>query len=228
MAKKYYAFHLTDGNVKGIVEDWNDCKTIVSGLACKYMSFKCKSEAQDWLDNSGSFVKKTFKVLEEGIYFDAGKRGEKSYTRVRVSNSKNEDLLPLLKGNGQFLEFENDRTYANRYTSKPNFVLKTYNGNLCVELDIKKTNNAGELIGFLLACEIARKLDYTGPKKIFGDSKLILDYWSKGVYNKKNVNSVESDTINKVVKIREELESKGFTFGFVSGDVNPADLGDHK
>ncbi|MGL5797922.1 MAG: viroplasmin family protein [Cetobacterium sp.] len=243
MAQKYYAFHLTKGNIKGIVNNWNECKEIVNGVSCKYMSFKSECDAQEWLDNQGSFIKRTLdkSELEHGIYFDAGKRGKNAYTRVRVADRVGGDLLHKLSGgsietvkkaffNGSNvnIDFNNARILSRRYTGKPVFTLNNYNGKVCVQLGVDQTNNVGELMGFILACEIASSEEYLGPKKIFGDSKLILDYWSKGVYNKKNVSSVEVDTIMHAIELRKKLEQNGFSFEFVSGDVNPADLGDHK
>lgn len=43
----------------------------------------------------------------------------------------------------------------------------------------KKTNNYGELAAFFIALTIALKYKY---KKIAGDSKLVIKWWSNGIY----------------------------------------------
>jgi ribonuclease HI len=87
-----------------------------------------------------------------------------------------------------------------------------------------ETNNFGELTGMFLALEIAMK---TNTKKVFGDSKLVLDFWSKGFISQ----SLPEKTIQlayKTSKLRELFESSGGVIEHVSGDINPADLGFHK
>ena len=87
------------------------------------------------------------------------------------------------------------------------------------------TNNYGELIGVFLAIDIAlRERNF----KIFGDSKLIIDYWSKGHYNKSSLNEKTINLITKTAEKRAQFESIGGTIQHVSGDINPADLGFHK
>lgn len=88
-----------------------------------------------------------------------------------------------------------------------------------------RTNNFGELTGLYAALKYALRYDIN---KICGDSSLIIDYWSKGRYNK---DSLEEDTINlikKVTLLRTEFERKKGKIEKISGDVNPADLGFHK
>ncbi|MFA5086509.1 MAG: ribonuclease H family protein [Candidatus Paceibacterota bacterium] len=86
------------------------------------------------------------------------------------------------------------------------------------------TNNFGELLACKYALEIALKKNV---KKVFGDSKLILDYWSKG-YIKKTMNKETVDLTNEVKKLRYEFEKKGGKIEHISGGSNPADLGFHK
>ena len=86
------------------------------------------------------------------------------------------------------------------------------------------TNNFGELLASKYALEIAMKNDI---KKIFGDSKLILDYWSKG-YIKKEVGEDTVNLANDVKKLRYDFEKQGGKMMHISGGRNPADLGFHK
>ena len=86
------------------------------------------------------------------------------------------------------------------------------------------TNNFGEL----LACKYALILAIEkGCKKIFGDSKLVIDYWSKG-YIKKELPKETRELAKEVKELRYEFESNGGVFKHISGGSNPADLGFHK
>ena len=64
-------------------------------------------------------------------------------------------------------------------------------------------------------------------KKIFGDSRLVIDYWSKGFVN----NKLQEKTIKlskEVSELRKDFENIGGEIKFIKGDYNPADLGFHK
>jgi hypothetical protein len=63
--------------------------------------------------------------------------------------------------------------------------------------------------------------------RIFGDSKLVIDYWSKG-FIKKEVDGETIDLAKTVASERRIYESKGGEISRVSGDDNPADLGFHR
>jgi hypothetical protein len=67
----------------------------------------------------------------------------------------------------------------------------------------------------------------TGEKNIFGDSKLVIDYWSKG-FIKKEVGEETVELARKVADIRRKFESSGGKISLISGDDNPADLGFHR
>lgn len=135
--------------------------------------------------------------LDKGIYFDAG-TGHGNGTEVRVTDEKKNNLLLLNK-----------------------IIEVNANGNVHL---IDKTNNFGELLGCFLALTLADKLK---SKIIFGDSKLVIDYWSKGLIN----NSVAEDTRKLAFKVRDmrsSFENDGGIIKHISGDKNPADLGFHK
>ena len=63
-------------------------------------------------------------------------------------------------------------------------------------------------------------------KNIFGDSKLVVDYWSKGLI-KKDMNEKTKKLAREVALLRQEFESNGGKITLISGDDNPADLGFH-
>jgi ABC-type multidrug transport system ATPase subunit len=87
------------------------------------------------------------------------------------------------------------------------------------------TNNFGELLGCYIALNIALK---EGKKNIYGDSKLIIEYWSKGRIKAENLSTDTVELAKKVVKLRKEFEKSGGNIAHVSGDINPSDLGFHR
>jgi len=134
---------------------------------------------------------------EDGVYFDAG-TGRGNGVEINVTDK-----------NGKSYLFE----------ILPNLNKK---GHYLIPKDA--TNNFGELLASKYALEIAIKKNI---KKIFGDSKLILDYWSKG-YIKKEVGE-ETVALAKEVKVlRFQYEKRGGQLVYISGGSNPADLGFHK
>ena len=116
---------------------------------------------------------------------------------INITNEKGESLL-------EFKEGLNDK------------------GHYLISGDV--TNNFGELLASKYAIELALK---NGIKKVFGDSKLILDYWSKG-YIKKEVGEETIKLALEVKKLRHDFEKSGGQMIHISGGTNPADLGYHK
>jgi len=86
------------------------------------------------------------------------------------------------------------------------------------------TNNFGELLACKNALEIALKKKI---KKIFGDSKLVIDYWSKG-HIKYEVGEETVNLAHEVKILRKKFEQNDGKVLRVSGGANPADLGFHK
>lgn len=206
MATKYYAFIIDKENYSKIVTSWSECQSATLGKNARYKSFKTEAEAKEWLKNGGLYEDRKLKIqeaknnLEDGIYFDAG-TGRGIGVEVRVTNRFGVSLLDDIMPEKMINEFGN-------YLAPQG-----------------STNNYGELIGIFLAIDIAlRKRSF----KIFGDSKLIIDYWSKGHYNKTSLNEKTVDLIKKTTEKRVKFESLGGTIQHVSGDINPADLGFHK
>ena len=87
------------------------------------------------------------------------------------------------------------------------------------------TNNFGELAGIFFALEIALKEKIFN---IYGDSSLVIEYWSKGFIKKDNVTPKTYELAMKVKERREFFEAAGGKINHISGDFNPADLGFHK
>ncbi|AHH12876.1 Hypothetical protein BHO_0031100 [Borrelia hermsii YBT] len=140
-------------------------------------------------------------IYPTGIYFDSG-TGRGKGVEIRVVNEKGISIINKII----------DQSLINDYN---NYYVKDFDG---------ISNNYGELLGLYIALKIALQED---TKSIFGDSKLVIDYWSKGFYNKKlNKNTIK--LIQDVTKLRHVFEEKGGQISLISGDNNIADLGFHK
>ncbi|BDU62476.1 ribonuclease HI [Candidatus Borrelia fainii] len=140
-------------------------------------------------------------IYPTGIYFDSG-TGRGKGVEIRVVNEKGVSILNKVM----------DQSLINDHN---NYYVKNFDG---------ISNNYGELLGLYIALKIALQ---ENTKNIFGDSKLVIDYWSKGFYNK-NLNKNSIKLIQNVTKLRHTFEEKGGTVLLISGDNNIADLGFHK
>lgn len=213
--KKFYCYFLIEKNIADITTSWEECKKITTGVRSRYKSFSTMEEAQVWIKEGCLYkpnpieaekkrAKKKYNLslkssLEEGIYFDAG-TGRKIGVEVRVTNLQGDSYL-----NNFFPERINE--FGN------------------INLGMEVTNNFGELVGLYCALKIAIKQN---SKKIFGDSNLVLEFWSRNRANKTNLPDATVKLIDRVSILRKEFESFGGIVSFVSGDINPADLGFHK
>ncbi|MDD5639557.1 MAG: ribonuclease H family protein [Candidatus Pacebacteria bacterium] len=196
--KKQKFYAYSIGDKKGVTDNWPECQSIVSGKqGAKYKSFENKDDAKIWLEAGADYAIKHL-TAEEGIYFDAGTGGGNG-TEINVTDEKGESLLKNIFPSKEL-------------NSKGHYSLSG------------KTNNFGELSACKFALEISIK---SGNKKIFGDSKLILDYWSKG-FIKKDLPQETINLANEVKKLRYEYEKSGGQLIHISGGKNPADLGFHK
>lgn len=212
MSLKFYAYIIEHSQEQNIVNDWEECKKKVSGTKARYKSFKTQEEAKAWLaagakyeKNQEKKIKKEMKqnqILEEGLYFDAG-TGRGRGVEVRLTDKSGQSLL---KGT--------------KYTKK--LKLNEYEN---FELGFDKTNNYGELLGLYLALDIALE---RGIKKIFGDSHLVIFFWSIGKYHPEKLEEATVKLILATIQKRKKFEEKGGSISYVSGDINPADLGFHK
>ena len=141
------------------------------------------------------------KIEDGSICFDAGTGGGKG-VRVRVTDV-----------NGRMVDFEDTTQF--KYDDEGN-----------IQLEDGRTNNYGELYALKLALEHAMKNDILN---IYGDSTLVIMYWSVGRYNKEKMTNADTiQLINEVSKLREDFKSKGGKVTWISGDRNPADLGYHR
>lgn len=203
-----------DTDIIGVADNWDDCKKIVIRTSgAKYKGFKTKKEAEDWLEQGANYSigrstlfmadgkrsRTTKKRLTKGIYFDAG-TGRGQGVEISVTDEKGNNLLETLL----------PKKHINRHG-------KHLIGNYV-------TNNYGEL----LACNYALQLALReGITRVFGDSKLVITYWSRGHIK----NEVAAETIklaHEVAGLRHEFELKGGKLTRISGDDNPADLGFHR
>ncbi|MGL4688222.1 MAG: viroplasmin family protein [Fusobacteriaceae bacterium] len=216
--KKFYAYLLINKNTQGITTSWDNCKATVAGTLSRYKSFSSEEEAQIWLDKGAIYdinpkskeekEKKEKKIennkilksqLTEGIYFDSG-TGRGIGTEIRVTN---------LKGFSFLTEYFPNKT--NEF------------GNINLGKD--RTNNFGELAALYYALDIAiRQQNF----EVFGDSDLVINFWSLGRSKKENLPDETNQLIEIVAKRRKVFEKLGGIVKFVPGDINPADLGFHK
>lgn len=199
---KYYAVYFVESGESKIYYNWDICKKAIENKKTRYRSFKIEKEAKEWLNNGALYENKEEikKNLEEGIYFDAG-TGRGIGVETRVSDKFGNSLIALV-------------VPEEKVTEHGNYLCKT-----------GSTNNYGELMGLYIALKLSLR---NNNKKIFGDSKLIIEYWSKG---RAKINELSKDTVDlikKVQELREKFESIGGEIRHVSGDYNPADLGFHR
>lgn len=198
---KFYAWFNTY-NDRGIDKDWETCK---SRKALRYKSFRTEQEAKEWLLDGAKYDKPQIK-LDEGVYFDSGTGRGRGITEVRVTDKDKNSLLKHLV-NSKFNDFLKSKGWKiNEFDN--------------IELDVHKSNNYGELLGLYLALEIARLLGY---QNIYGDSKLVIYYWSKGQYN-----NLPNETVKLIEQVSKNRKNFGGNIRYINGDFNPADLGFHK
>ncbi|MBI2023057.1 ribonuclease H family protein [Candidatus Giovannonibacteria bacterium] len=198
--RKYYAYFIPGTKIKGVAETWEECKAIVSGVeGAKYKGFSTKEEAERWL-NAGADYNVKHLAAVKGVYFDAGTGGGMG-VEVSVTDENGNDLL--------------HNVLAKNLISKRGKHLLPHGF----------TNNYGELLACKYALQIAGQL---GTKKIFGDSRLVLEYWSKGRIKREGNDSKAIQLSLEVAKLRNDFEKKGGKIEYISGDDNPADLGFHK
>jgi len=203
-SKKYYAYRLANGN-RGVCSSWSECEKIVSGRDARFKGFPSLSEAESWLSGGAQYEirerkpRKERKEFVPGIYFDAG-TGRGNGVEISVTNLSGENLLHKVMPKSKINEFGKHH------------------------LGKSFTNNYGELMACEQALKLAIKKDI---KKIFGDSKLVIEYWSKGYIKRSELPKATVKLADKVAKLRKEFEALGGEVGRVSGDDNPADLGFH-
>lgn len=213
MAKKIYAYFFNETNY-GVVESWEKCKSLVQGTKARYKSFTNILEANKWLETGAIYEKKIdsygYFELEEAVYFDAG-TGRGRGVEVRIADKYSNSLISVILNENLKKYLEKNTWFVNEFEN--------------IELGKEKTNNFGELLGLYLALECAKKLNL---KKVLGDSQLVINYWSKGQFQANNLPEETVSLIKKVTENRKKFESNNSEVKYISGDINPADLGFHK
>lgn len=211
-SKKYYAYRLANGN-KGICSSWAECEKIVSGRDARFKGFPSLDDAEDWLSGGAQYEirerkpRKERKELVPGIYFDAG-TGRGNGVEISVTDLSGENLLHKVMPKAKINEFGKHH------------------------LGKSFTNNYGELMACEQALKLAiknltKKIHPEQSRRIFGDSKLVIEYWSRGYIKRSELPAATVKLADKVAKLRKEFEALGGEVGRVSGDDNPADLGFH-
>lgn len=199
-SKKFYAYFVPRTRKRGIAESWEECKKLVSGeVGARYKGFKTKEEAKKWLALGADYEVKRVRDLERGIYFDAG-TGRGKGVEISVTDEKGKNLLH------KALSKKDINRFGKHLVGR------------------EATNNYGELLACKYALQIAAK---EGVKKVFGDSRLVIDYWTKW-HVKKDVGVETFALAREVAGLRKEFEARGGHMARISGDDNPADLGFHR
>nr|WP_241634630.1 ribonuclease H family protein [Fusobacterium gastrosuis] len=213
MSKKIYAYFFNENN-NGIVKTWEECKSLVQGSKARYKSFSNIDEANEWIKSGAAYNKKSTSFedyfLEEAVYFDAG-TGRGRGVEVRIADKYSNSLISVILNENLKKYLEKNTWFVNEFEN--------------IELGKEKTNNFGELLGLYLALECAKKLNL---KKVLGDSQLVINYWSKGQFQANNLPEETVSLIKKVTENRKKFESNNSEVKYISGDINPADLGFHK
>lgn len=198
---KYYAYFVADGP-QGVTEDWEKCERMVKGVpGARYKSFDSEKEAEAWLAAGAIYEPKKKAELQPGIYFDAG-TGRGEGVEISVTDEKGTNLLK------KALSRDDLNKYGKHLLENP-----------------EATNNFGELLALKYAIQIAKK---EKVQNIFGDSKLVIEYWSRWRIKRKDLPEETVELANEVSKLRETFEMAGGTVARISGADNPADLGFHK
>jgi len=206
---KFYAYYLVDQDTRGIVSSWGDCESATSGHHARYRGFATRAEADAWLDGGAVYAdrkaakaEKQMELPEDAIFFDSG-TGRGQGTEVNVTGRDGVALAFMVAPADVITEFGT------------------------VRLSPGRTNNYGELMGCFLAIRIADRL---GRKLVCGDSKLVLEYWSRGRVNHDTL-AGDPDLgvlVSKTSEARRLFEKAGGRLMHVPGGVNPADLGFHR
>lgn len=210
---KYYAYFVPAFGPKaaagvgkqGVTDSWAVCEKFVSGkTGARFKAFDNKADAEAWLHHGAVYESKAAKPapkLEPGIYFDAG-TGRGDGVEISVTDEKGKNLLHKALGAAD---------------------LNKFGKHLLDNEDA--TNNYGELLALNYALQIAKT---TRAKKIFGDSKLVIEFWSQWRIKRKDLPEATVTLADEVSRTRETFEKTGGAVERISGDFNPADLGFHR
>ncbi len=203
--RKYYAYFVPSSGNSGVTDDWPTTEKMVKGvMGARFKAFNDRGEAEAWLTGGAVYGERPEaggRKPKKGIYFDAG-TGRGEGVEISVTDEAGKNLLHKVFKKGNLNKF----------------------GKHLIESP-SATNNYGELLALRYALEIAKK---TQAKKIFGDSRLVIDYWSQWKMKRKELPEETVELATKVAKMRERFEKKGGEIERISGGENPADLGFHR
>lgn len=203
--KKYYAYLVPATKKQGVTDDWTICERMVKGVTgARYRSFEKQHDAEAWLKSGALYDIKPAgaqRKLKPGIYFDAG-TGRGAGVEISVTDEQGRNLLHKDFSKSELNHF----------------------GKHLIQ-NSEATNNYGELLALRSALAIAEKENI---KKIFGDSKLVIEYWSQWKIKAKDLPEKTVSLAREVAKMRELFEQAGGTIERISGGENPADLGFHR
>ncbi|MDP3963288.1 MAG: ribonuclease H family protein [bacterium] len=196
--KKFYAYIIPSTGAKGVCDTWAECEKHVKGI--KGSRFQgFKSRDEAAAWLAGGAAYRVKEPAKPGIYFDAG-TGRGDGVEINVTDHHGKSLLELALPKSKITKFGTHGLW-------------------------NATNNYGELLACKYAIEIAEK---TGIKTVYGDSKLIIDYWSRGIIKRRDVAAETVKLADAVVLARRKFETAGGRIARISGDDNPADLGFHR
>lgn len=204
--QKYYAYFVPDTanpshGLRDVTENWVQCEKIVKGkFGARYKAFNERANAEAWLAEGAMYEAKPIPKLAPGVYFDAG-TGRGRGVEISVTDERGKNLLEKALAKKELNRF----------------------GKHLVD-DPDATNNYGELLALRYALQIAKKLK---RKKVFGDSKLVIEYWSKWRMKRKQLPADTVELAEEVAELREAFEKSGGTIERIDGAHNPADLGFH-
>ncbi len=215
MAKKpkFYAYFVPSSRKSGVAENWPAAEKMVKGVTgARFKAFESRAEAERWLAGGAVYEGKAAQVaaaqhkLQPGIYFDAG-TGRGEGVEISVTDEAGKNLLHKVFKKAELNKFGKHLVDGGNRDNAA------------------ATNNYGELLALRYALEIAKK---TGARKIFGDSKLVIEYWSQWRIKRKELPEETVELAAKVAKMRAQFEEDGGTIERISGGANPADLGFHR
>jgi ribonuclease HI len=205
---RWYAW-IVDGE-QGIASSWPACERIVRGRRARFRGFAERDAAERWLAEGSperDRARERAEMLEglpaDAVFFDSG-TGPGRGVEANVTDRKGVPLAHL---------------------AAPEEGTVTPQGT--VVLGRARTNNYGELYACLLALRAATRL---GSRHLFGDSRLVLDYWSRGHVSadKRARDPALAALAGRVCAAREAFEDDGGELAHVPGGRNPADLGHHR
>ncbi len=141
-----------------------------------------------------------------------------------VTNSKGEDLVETHDDLMQDMSLEAvTLPVGKRTVAKADFDLQ----------NVMK-NNSGELIALVMGLRIATRHGSV-CRKVYSDSDLMVKWWSTGHVNADTRAKMEANKeatklayIAECAELRRIFEKAGGSVLWVSGKINPADLGMHK